>query len=337
MSSDVLNVTLSLEPAELPQELMAIIICPRCRSPLHAGVDLWVCTNPHCPYARLGFPVVINQPVLVDFEHSIFRREDYEGGRGSVLPRDDTGIGFRTWLRRTVMGDHSSAAPRMIQRLLRAAKQQRSAPSVLVVGGGAIGSGVAALYADPAVQAIGTDVYASPNTKLVADGHALPFRDRVFDAVVVQAVLEHVLEPQRVVDEIHRVLRPDGMVYAETPFMQQVHEGAYDFTRFTRSGHRWLFRRFEEIESGSIGGAGTALLWSIRYFLRALGIGTKATLLMAAPFFWLHLLERFARPRANADAAGGHYFLGKRAEGPTLRAIGMLAYYEQQDQPRPTS
>ncbi len=56
--------------------------------------------------------------------------------------------------------------------------------------------------------------------------------------------------------EIHRVLRPGGIVYADTPFLQQVHEGAYDFTRFTDSGHRFLFRRFERIDSGSVAGCG---------------------------------------------------------------------------------
>ena len=74
------------------------------------------------------------------------------------------------------------------------------------------------------------------------------------DAVICQAVLEHVLEPASAVSEIHRVLRRDGLVYAETPFMQQVHERAYDFSRFTQSGHRWLFRRFSEISAGPIGG-----------------------------------------------------------------------------------
>ena len=192
---------------------------------------------------------------------------------------------------------------------------------------------MAALYADQQVRLIGTDVYASVNTRLVADGHALPFRDGVFDAVLIQAVLEHVLEPQRVADEIHRVLQADGLVYADTPFMQQVHEAAYDFTRFTRSGHRWLFRRFTEIEAGSVGGAGAALLWSIRYYVRALGAGNQLATLATMPFIWLRLLERFARPRPNADAASGHYFLGQRADTQTLRETDMVAYYESQSEP----
>jgi ubiquinone/menaquinone biosynthesis C-methylase UbiE len=69
----------------------------------------------------------------------------------------------------------------------------------------------------------------------VADGHQLPIADGSVDGVWIQAVLEHVLDPSIVVQEIHRVLTPGGVVYAETPFMQPVHEGAYDFTRFSLS------------------------------------------------------------------------------------------------------
>ena len=90
------------------------------------------------------------------------------------------------------------------------------------------------------------------------------------------------------------MLRPEGLVYAETPFMQQVHERAYDFSRFTQSGHRWLFRRFSEISAGPVGGAGVALAWSIRYFSRALGAGNKLSRVIVLPFFWISISMRSA-------------------------------------------
>lgn len=311
-------------------DLVDIACCPRCRSPVTAGPQLWHCTSDSCLYATTGFPVVMGQPVLVDFERSIFVRANYEHTAGSVLNRDNTGQSFRTRLRRAITGGNP-VAERMCSRVLDLVLKDAAHPRILVVGGGAIGAGAEPLYANPRVQVIGTDVYASANTQAVADGHALPFRDGSFDAVVIQAVLEHVLEPQHVADEIHRVLRPAGLVYADTPFMQQVHEAAYDFTRFTRSGHRWLFRRFEEVESGTVNGAGTALLWSIRYYLRALGAGNQLATFALIPFVPLRWLERFARSRPNADAASGHYFLGRRAEADTLHPTEMVGYYQRQD------
>ncbi len=46
---------------------------------------------------------------------------------------------------------------------------------------------------------------------------ALPFEDGFFDAVTCIAVLEHVMNPPDVIDEIHRVLKADGVFVLEVP------------------------------------------------------------------------------------------------------------------------
>jgi len=211
--------------------------------------------------------------------------------------------------------------------LLRRVKQTTSNPILLIIGGGAIGAGTGPLYQDKSVQTISTDVYASANTELLADGHKLPFIDETFDGVWIQAVLEHVLDPQAVAEEIHRVLKADGLVYADTPFMQQVHEGPYDFTRFTGSGHRWLFRRFKQIDAGVVAGAGIATIWSIRYFVRALA-GDRLSRLIVLPFFWLRFLERFAKRRQNTDAASSIFFFGRKSD-QSLSPKEIVRYYEE--------
>lgn len=213
--------------------------------------------------------------------------------------------------------------------MLDLVKKNARHPKILVIGGGTIGVGAEDLYADPSVEIIGTDVYASRQTHLVADGHHLPFKTETFDGVWIQAVLEHVLEPHTVAAEIHRVLKSRGLVYADTPFMQQVHEGPYDFTRFTQNGHRWLFRRFEQMDAGPVAGAGTATIWSIRYLARALGAGQRLATLIAFPFFWMRFLERFARRRPNADAASATFFFGKKSD-TSLRMQDLVTYYEGQ-------
>lgn len=43
-----------------------------------------------------------------------------------------------------------------------------------------------------------------------ADGKALPFEAASFDVVVLHTILTHVLGPEHVLHEAHRVLRPDG-------------------------------------------------------------------------------------------------------------------------------
>jgi SAM-dependent methyltransferase len=48
---------------------------------------------------------------------------------------------------------------------------------------------------------------------LCGDGARMPFRDGTFDVVIFNQIYEHVVDPDAVVAEIHRVLRPGGVVY----------------------------------------------------------------------------------------------------------------------------
>lgn len=302
--------------------------CPRCASSL---LDLGrhpSCSDTSCEYSETGFPLVDTQPVLIDFATSIFDREMYRADHGSALQRDVTGRSLGSRLHQFTLGNNRIAASncaKFIDLLMEGSER----PIVLVIGGGTIGLGANELYRNGSIELVGTDVYASQYTALVADAHRLPFEDGVFDGVWVQAVLEHVLEPATIADEIHRVLRRGGLVYAETPFMQQVHERAYDFSRFTQSGHRWLFKRFSEVSAGPIGGAGVALVWSIRYFCRALGAGNKLSILFSLPFFWIRFLDAFSRGRAVADAASGFFFLGRRSD-QMIDPHSMTEYYNRQ-------
>src|SRR5690606_34674507 len=85
-------------------------------------------------------------------------------------------------------------------------------PRVLVIGGSIVGAGAEELVADDRLELVETDVAWGPRTQLICDAHDLPFADGSFDAIVAQAVLEHVLDPRRCVSEIERVLKPAGLV-----------------------------------------------------------------------------------------------------------------------------
>lgn len=45
----------------------------------------------------------------------------------------------------------------------------------------------------------------------------LAFMDATFDVVVIGELLEHIREPQRLLDQAHRVLRPGGTLVGSTP------------------------------------------------------------------------------------------------------------------------
>jgi hypothetical protein len=114
-------------------------------------------------------------------------------------------------------------------------------------------------------------------------------------------------------------LNERGVVYAETPFMQQVHNAPYDFTRFTHLGHRRLFRKFEEIDSGAGCGPGMALAWSYQSFLMSF---TTSEFLRKLIRYFTRLTSFFLKyfdyylidKPGTLDAASGYYFLGRKAE-----------------------
>jgi ubiquinone/menaquinone biosynthesis C-methylase UbiE len=297
--------------------LASLLTCPRCGSSLTESRGRFHCSSPSCALHACGaFTKAGRFPVLVDFERSVLQREEVQSQPSSNAtqpsrirrwPIERLPSPLRTWWK-----PPNRVAARNIELLLSLIPGP--APLVLVIGGGTIGNGVEALYHDRRTRTVAFDIYGSPVTQFVADAHQIPLADGSVDAVVIQAVLEHVLDPDQVVAEIHRVLREGGLVYAETPFLQQVHAGPHDFVRFTSSGHRYLFRAFEEIAAGPVAGPGTQILWSIDHLVRGLLRSELAGKLTRAFFFWLRYLDRVVPTAFAMDNASAYYFLGRRGE-----------------------
>ena len=298
--------------------LLSEVICPVCHGPLEAEEDTLFCKNPAC---CAEFPIVDGIPVLINEARSVFSISDFEKRDETFFKSSDNklvALGVKMVRLLPSIGESVGSRERyaeMAELLLR----ENPAPVVLVVGGSIIGYGMKEFLARPAIRFVETDISFGPRTQIICDSHDLPFPDGTFDGVVAQAVLEHVADPYRCVEEFHRVLKRRGIAYAETPFMQQVHGGRYDFTRFTFLGHRRLFRRFAEINSGVAGGPGMALAWSLRYF--ALSLTTSRTgraiayLVTRLSSFWLKYFDRHLVKKPGAfDAASGYYFMGQRSD-----------------------
>lgn len=90
----------------------------------------------------------------------------------------------------------------------------------------------------------------------VADVQAMPEvpADR-YDAVLCSEVLEHVPAPSRALAEIHRVLRPDGVLVLTVPYLSRLHDEPHDYYRYTRHGlhHLLADAGFREIELARLG------------------------------------------------------------------------------------
>jgi len=301
---------------KISNDARALLCCPTCRANLAQADSSLLCTNPAC---GVSFPVVDGVPFLIQPKSSkVF----------STLQMTP-----KTWNPSTPKRRIRKIAWRMLpgislnvrakqnyEKFISFLKRRTPPLRVLVVGGQVLGEGMEAVVrSDPPIDLIETDVSPGPRTGLVCDAHDLPFHSEAFDGVIVQAVLEHVFDPYRCVEEIHRVLKKNALVYAETPFIQQVHEGRYDFTRFTHLGHRRLFRRFAEFESGATCGPGMALAWSYQYFLLSFSeSGIARNVLKAFARFTSFYLKYFdyylIAKRGALDAASACYFLGEKSE-----------------------
>lgn len=286
-------------------------VCPHCHgAPLEAdGNDLL------CQECLHKFPVVGGVPILINDENSVFAISDFVGTRRELYStKIAKASGLRALYRRFAHGlsETRQAKPRFdVESVLDDLDHTHR---VLVIG-------AANGRFDHPAELTYTDVAISPGIAAIADAHDLPFEDSRFDLVIATAVLQHVVDPYRVVNEIWRVLKPDGRVFASTMFVAPVCMGAYDFTRFSDIGHRRLFRHFSEITRGMGHGPAAALAWQMQTFLTSFSSSgtyrSVAKLLGLLLTFPLKYLDNVLMKKSQAtDGAASFYFYGQKQKTP---------------------
>jgi ubiquinone/menaquinone biosynthesis C-methylase UbiE len=274
----------------------------------------YYCENKYCNYSlnNGGFNSINGIPILINFEKcdTVCTKIAYEKLKSIYIRRADSYIYKK--LKNLVYGNNTKTI-RNCNLFINKLKILNKKSKVLIIGSGTIGQGSESLYASENLMVTGIDIYPSLTVDFIADSHYLPFKDSVFDGVWIQAVLEHVVDPVLVVSEIHRVLISNGIVYSEAPFMQHIHEGAYDFFRFTGSAHRGLFREFNLIDIGVVGGSATAFAWSLRHLVQSLFNCKKLAIVLSIPFiFFGRILDKFIKKNNNWDGASATYFMGEK-------------------------
>jgi SAM-dependent methyltransferase len=284
------------------------------------------CTNTQC---KTCFPIIDEIPVLLNELFSVFSINEF-------LNREVTNLKPKSKLERFMVNmipgiNLNLMGKTNYKKFTELLLKQNENPKVLIIGGSVVGQGMEAILSVPSLELIESDVAFGPRISVICDVHNIPFDDRSFDGIIIQAVLEHVVDPNRCVEEIYRVLKDSGLIYAETPFMQQVHLGRYDFTRFTHLGHRRLFRKFEEICSGPVCGPGMALAWSYQYFLlsfvKAPAARAFVKVFARLTSFWLKYFDYYLIDKPGTfDAASGYYFMGTKS-GRVISDRELIALY----------
>lgn len=93
-------------------------------------------------------------------------------------------------------------------------------------------------------QYVGCDMRSGPGVDRVLDLHAIDLPDASVGTVFLMDTLEHVEYPHRAMAEIHRVLKPDGLVVMSSVLDFFIHATPNDFWRFTPDGFRSLLKPF---------------------------------------------------------------------------------------------
>jgi SAM-dependent methyltransferase len=215
---------------------------------------------------------------------------------------------------------------RNYSEIRNALNKSKDMSTVLVLGGAVLGNGMDELLKSDSIELTETDVYLGERNTIICDAQSIPYEDKTFDCVIIQAVLEFIPDAERCVNEIARVLKDDGLVYSETPFMQQMVDFP-DLFRYSSIGHQLLFRQFQCLKSGSVAGPGTVLNWSWEFFWCSLS-NNRHLIWILRRFaritgFWFKYIDYFVIEKQEAALGASGYFLlaRKTTKVRTLKEI----------------
>lgn len=113
-----------------------------------------------------------------------------------------------------------------------------------------------------ASEVVNYDIESEIPDAVIGSLEKSPFEDNSFDAIICNAVLEHVPNVHVVMSELARVLKPGGYLMAGVPFLQPMHLNPTDFRRYTSDGL---------IEIGSLHGLKTEAVLPVHTMAQTIG------------------------------------------------------------------
>ncbi len=295
------TITRTSAPSEaiLPDRVRRILACPFCRLAPRFEDGIVRCAICGRAFQLRGpVPVMLEGPPVTAGEGSLRRRmSDHPLARPLLRLADRAASDYRPF-----------QANRRLPALIAAAGE---AATLLNIGSG---------RTRHAPNMVNIDIGAFPQVDVVGDAQRLPILDATADLAVCTALLEHVPDPAAVVAEIRRTLRPGGLAFVETPFLQPYHEGPDDYQRYTIMGLRRLFSGFTVLECGVVGGPASTFCAAARELAAitlSFGSDTAYKLLrraVALGLFPLRYLDALLVTRPLAHRAAFGLFIVARKE-----------------------
>jgi SAM-dependent methyltransferase len=227
------------------QKFKESVVCPKCKKILLEEKKKIKCENCGCLYQFIN-----NVPIFLEQANS-FHNILYDSRKDSKLKKIYKKITF----------SHTYKTRKSRNRIVNFLRNHQEKKIIINIGAG---------NTNYNKKVINIDIEIHPNIDLIADSKLLPFKNESVDIIISQAVLEHTPDSVENIDEMHRVLKKDGLIFCEVPFMQTYHAHPHDYFRFTHSGLRNLFKNFEVQEEGISVGPASAFSLNLRILISTL-------------------------------------------------------------------
>ena len=287
------------------RKLEKLISCPECFGSLNKKEEL-VCSE-----CKKKYPIIsgISAPISDELIHQYLTFNNYKCKSlkeriKSAIPIPDE----RLWSRQS---------KKVLTRILK--EKEPDGEKSFVVN---MGSGVESFYKKifkPFQGLIRIGIPHDGEVNAYGDAMALPLKNDSVDLFISSSVIEHLPDPEQAVSELFRTIKPDGLVYAEIPFIGAYHMAPHDYQRYTISGIESLFKRHGFIleEKGICSGPITALILLLQHAIVEAIPGGPLQYIVRILLTWiLHPLKYldfvFGQSKWGEYLACNFFYLGRK-------------------------
>lgn len=172
------------------------------------------------------------------------------------------------------------------------------------------------------------NIESGEEVDIVADAENLEkiIENQSFDIVLCMSMLEHVKHPIKIVENIERILKKDGIAIVSVPFIMPLHDTPQDYWRFTRYGLMELFKDFQLVEIKD----SMTSLESIGYLYHRLFLQSESFTKIVNLFYFIFSKITYFFAKFLRRKEFGHYFTyKKRHQEENIITVNILAVFKK--------
>ncbi|MHC4661178.1 MAG: methyltransferase domain-containing protein [Planctomycetota bacterium] len=105
----------------------------------------------------------------------------------------------------------------------------------------------------PGKEFVGCDILEGPGVDMILDLHKIDLPSESVGTVLILDTLEHVEFPRKAIEEVHRIIRPGGIIAISSTMNMPIHDYPSDYWRFTPEAFKSLLSVFANSAVGFCG------------------------------------------------------------------------------------